>query len=193
MKKFNSVYGTKDVSHIGDCFYQEEIEQGIKFHVRRSDFLRSEPTKGLSYGRLYDVPDEVVLRKREMARNEEIEAKRDKTFEEFMAMFEDHIEGKVDPAPRTANRPPTPEAGDRERGRRSEHGRSAREKSEHSGREDGRQSAAPSGRNITSLHSDGGRSGASSRMMTGKSESKNDIPKSCKLAYPRSLVIDNFA
>ena len=30
-------------------------------------------------------------------------------------------------------------------------------------------------------------------MMTGKSESKSDLPKSCKLAYPRSLVIENFA
>lgn len=193
MKKFNQVFDTKDVSHIGDCFYQEEIEQGVKFHVRRSNFLRTKPTKGLSYGRLYDVPDEVVLRRREMARNEEIEAKRDKTFDEFMAMFEDHIEGKVDAAPRTVNRPSTPEPGDRQPGKRSDHAKSRMEdKSQHS-RDDERKSAAPSGRNIASLHSDGGRSGNSSRMMTGKSESKSDLPKSCKLAYPRSLVIEKFA
>ena len=42
-----------------------------------------------------------------MAKNEEIEATRDKTFDEFMEMFEDHIEGKVDANLRTQGRPDT--------------------------------------------------------------------------------------
>ena len=53
------------------------------------------------------MPDEIMLRQRQMAKNEEIEATRDKTFDEFMEMFEDHIEGKVDANLRTQGRPDT--------------------------------------------------------------------------------------
>ena len=76
--------------------------------MRRGDFLRTEPLDELTYGRLYDVPDEVAIRQKEVQKNEEAEADRDKTFEEFMAMFQDHIENKVDPVTRVGGRPETP-------------------------------------------------------------------------------------
>jgi len=44
---------------IDDAFFREEIEKGVPFQVRRSNFLRSTPQQKLSYGRIYDVPDEV--------------------------------------------------------------------------------------------------------------------------------------
>ena len=40
-----------------------------------------------------------------MEKHEEEEAKRDQTWEEFLAMYQQHIEKKVDPSTRTANRP----------------------------------------------------------------------------------------
>lgn len=47
---------------IDDAFYQHEIERGVKFQVRRTNFYRMEPSAKLSYGRIYDVPDENLIR-----------------------------------------------------------------------------------------------------------------------------------
>lgn len=69
--------------------------------------MRPKAVHGINYGRLYDVPDEILIRAKQMAKNEEIEASRDKTFDEFMEMFEDHIEGLVDPNQRVGGRPDT--------------------------------------------------------------------------------------
>jgi len=101
----------KEVSlHIDDAFYLKEVEGGLPFQVRRTDLLREKAKKGLSFGRCYDIPDEMELRANHLAAIEEVENTRDRTFEEFLEMFKDHIEGKKDPNDRVANRPDTAEA-----------------------------------------------------------------------------------
>jgi len=101
----------KEVSlHVDDAFYISEIEGGLPFQVRRTDLLRGKPKKGLSFGRYYDIPDELELRSEHVAAIEEQEAQRDRTFEEFLEMFKEHIEGKKDPNDRVGNRPDTAEA-----------------------------------------------------------------------------------
>lgn len=47
---------------IDDAFYQEQIEEGIPFQVRRMDLLRDKPKKGLNFARYHDIPDEIQLR-----------------------------------------------------------------------------------------------------------------------------------
>ena len=107
MSKLDEVLDCKSMKIIDDIYFKPEVEGGVKFHVRRGDFLRTKAISGINYGRLYDVPDEIMLRQRQMAKNEEIEATRDKTFDEFMEMFGEHIEGKVDPNTRVGGRPDT--------------------------------------------------------------------------------------
>jgi hypothetical protein len=67
--------------------------------------MRTKPQHGLDYGRIYDIPDEDLIREREIEKVQEEEAKRDMTWEEFLQQYETHIQGKVDPTTRTANRP----------------------------------------------------------------------------------------
>ena len=95
---------------IDDAFYQEQIEGGIPFQVRRMDLLRDMPKKGLNFARYHDIPDEIELREAQLAVVEEKELKRDRTYDEFLDMFKDHIEGKVDANERVGNRPSTAEA-----------------------------------------------------------------------------------
>lgn len=66
--------------------------------------------KKLDFARYHDIPDEVLIRANSIAIVEEKEAARDRTFDEFLEMFKDHIEGKVDSNERTGNRPSTAEA-----------------------------------------------------------------------------------
>lgn len=47
---------------IDNAFFREEIERGVAFQVRRTDFMRTKPQSKLSYGRIYDVPDENQIR-----------------------------------------------------------------------------------------------------------------------------------
>lgn len=160
---------TREICTIRDVFFKEEIEGATPFQVRRGDFLRPEPIHDLPYGRLYDVADEVAIRDCELKKTQEAEAARDKTFEEFMAMFQDHIEGKVDANTRVGNRPATPEPNPDARGSTIQQkdgaadGKSAKgsieEKSQH-------------GSKYESIRSEGGRSAASSRLITSKSDNK---------------------
>lgn len=105
---------------IDDCYYEEHIEKGVPFQVRRSNFLRDMPVSkkpekheeekeeyNLNLNKTLNVPDEVLKREVAMEQAALAEAQRDKTFEEFEAMYSDHIAGKVDPAQRVAGRPVT--------------------------------------------------------------------------------------
>ena len=63
--------------------------------------------KPLHANRTLDVADEILARNLEMEKNFAHENTRDRTFQEFVAQYEDHINGEVDPALRTAGRPTT--------------------------------------------------------------------------------------
>lgn len=107
LKKLDSMPSTGAVDIIGDVFFKEEIESGVKFYVRRGNFFRDEPSNDLTYGRFYDIPDEEALNKRKVEKEKVEEEARDKTFDEFMAMFENHLNGTAKPEDRTKNRPNT--------------------------------------------------------------------------------------
>lgn len=61
----------------------------------------------LTSNRMIDVPDEVIAKEKESHARAVEESKRDRTFEEFQKQYLPHLEGKVDAAARTANRPET--------------------------------------------------------------------------------------
>ena len=96
---------------IEDAFYQEVHEQGIPFQVRRTNLLRDmtleKDGEPLHANRTLDVADEILARNLEMEKNFAHENTRDRTCQEFIAQYEDHINGEVDPALRTAGRPTT--------------------------------------------------------------------------------------
>lgn len=155
--------------------------------------MRPEPIQDLPYGRLYDVPDESAIRLKQVQKNEEAEAKRDKTYDEFMAMFQDHIENKVDPSTRVGGRPETP-TGEHVEPKKSTMQANAMidGRSQHSGLDKSHHHSR-----YESIKSEGGRSATSSRMVTAKSdkqaqEMKYDLPKSCKLPISRKLIVETL-
>ena len=77
------------VEHIDDCFFQEVEEGGSLYLVRRTNLQRDG-------GRTLNIPDEIEIANQEQLRAQEEEAKRDITFEEYKAKFEDHIEGRAE-------------------------------------------------------------------------------------------------
>lgn len=78
----------KTVQLIDDAFFSEEVDQGAKFFVRRTNLLREG-------NRYRNVEDEVQKAQKLQAELEAIEAKRDQTFEEFKSKYDDHIEGRA--------------------------------------------------------------------------------------------------
>ena len=88
-KNLEKIKKTKIISLIDDAFYREETERGNTFYVRRTDLQRGD-------GRTRDVPDEIELKIQAEIEQAEIAAKKDMTFEEFKAKFEDHIEGRAE-------------------------------------------------------------------------------------------------
>ena len=111
-KALNKISKKKVTELIDDAFYSVELQGGIPFQVKRTDTYRSMTKLKLNYGRTYDIIDEELVRNREMQKEAEEEAKRDQTWEDFLKMYQDHIEGKIDPDTRTANRPETAMAPD---------------------------------------------------------------------------------
>ena len=110
---------------IDDAFYEEIHEDGIPFRVRKTNLLRdvkvekkladSKAEKGehLQINKTLDIPDDVLQRNIILEKNAVAEAKRDRTFEEFSQMYEDHILGKIDPQERVGDRPVTAAIEDR--------------------------------------------------------------------------------
>ena len=68
-KQLGKISKKKVAQLIDDAFYREESEGGIPFQVRRANFLRTEPQQKLSYGRIYDVVDEALVREQEMQKH----------------------------------------------------------------------------------------------------------------------------
>mmetsp|Transcript_15670 Transcript_15670/g.24025 ORF Transcript_15670/g.24025 Transcript_15670/m.24025 type:complete len:141 (-) Transcript_15670:1199-1621(-) len=107
----------KKVSQLlDDCFYEEIFEKGIPFKLRRSNFLRDlsvdkenddGEVKKIHINKTMNVIDELLQRQEELAEVAEVEASRDKTYDEFLETYIEHINGKIDPSTRTANRPET--------------------------------------------------------------------------------------
>jgi len=81
-----------------------EIEAGVPFYVRRTNVLRDAANPKFTAKRTINVPDLIGEKAKADTVFQEKEAKRDQTWEEFLASFTDHIEGKIDPITRTAGR-----------------------------------------------------------------------------------------
>ena len=127
MKKVGETLGEKIENHlekkkkqdvcrlVGDSFFDETLEAGIPFQVRRTNVLRdipafkkvkdSDEVLGLHMNKTMSVPDERLIKHLELKAEAEADAARDRTFEEFKDMYLDHIEGNVDPNLRLMNRP----------------------------------------------------------------------------------------
>lgn len=89
---------------IDDAFYHTEVDRSIPFYVRRTNMLRDTANKKFTARRTCNVPDLEFEKRQKEEAFIKAEEKRDKTWEEFLAIYQDHIEKKVDPAIRTANR-----------------------------------------------------------------------------------------
>jgi hypothetical protein len=94
------------VSLMSDAFFTEEMAAGCTFYVRRTDVMRE--------ARTMHILDEIEEKLKSDKAFEEVEAKRDMTYAEFMTQYLDHIEGKVDPDLRQ-DRPTTAEEGSPEK------------------------------------------------------------------------------
>ena len=60
-KQLGKISKKKVAQLIDDAFFRQEIENGIPFQVRRSNFFRTNPQPKLSYGRIYDVVDDALV------------------------------------------------------------------------------------------------------------------------------------
>lgn len=60
-KQLGKISKKKVAQLIDDAFFRQEIENGIPFQVRRSNFLRTNPQSKLPYGRIYDVVDDALV------------------------------------------------------------------------------------------------------------------------------------
>jgi hypothetical protein len=78
---------TDIISLIDDAFFKEEIDRGMIFQVRRSNFLKGKRT--------LNIIDEIEEKEKLQKAFEEAEAKRDMTYEEYLAKYINMIEGRV--------------------------------------------------------------------------------------------------
>lgn len=93
-KKLAKISKKKIAELIDDCFYQPEQEAGFNFFVRRGDFFRQKSrVLKLKYGRSLNIVDEILEKNLEIEKEEAEEAKLDQTWEQFLAMYEKHLEG----------------------------------------------------------------------------------------------------
>lgn len=151
--------------------------------MRKTNVLRDTPAvnevkETMNNNRTKNVADEVLARNLEMEAAQEEEAKRDRTFEEFMEEYEKHIKGEVDPTTRTANRPVT--AAD------DEGSKPAMRKTGMSGDE---KPVTPSEKMS--------RSSAHRSVVSAESTWKYEVPKDCVIEFQKAaritLLDDNYA
>lgn len=74
------------MSLLDDSFFHEELDSGMLFQVRRSNFL--------SGRRTLNIIDEFEEREKVQRAFEEAEAKRDMSYEEYLGKYQDMIDGK---------------------------------------------------------------------------------------------------
>jgi len=75
-----------------EAFFVKEEERGCIFWVRRQDFTQDKRT--------LNIIDEVEERLRLEKEYEEAEAAKDMTYDQFLARYLDHIEGRAEADPR---------------------------------------------------------------------------------------------
>ena len=96
---------------IEDTFYSQDVEEGIPFYSRRTNLLRDmkvmKDDTVINVNKTVNIPDEMLQRQVELKATAIEEAKRDRTYEEFEAMYGDHLAGLVDPQTRVGGRPET--------------------------------------------------------------------------------------
>ena len=79
MEHLESIKQHELISLIDDCFFKEELDRGMIFQVRRSNFLIGK--------RSLNIIDEIEEREKIQKAFEEAEAKRDMTYEEYLEKF----------------------------------------------------------------------------------------------------------
>jgi hypothetical protein len=179
-KQLEKVKGKDAVCHLGDKFFAKESEGGHIFYVRRSDIH--------SYaGRCKDVEDEEAVERAIQQEAEQAELRRDATFDEFKAKYEDHIEGKApnDRLDRVSN------FGDDNKSTRSKSAKGgARGKSAASGRGEEADDQSKSG--LTSSKS--AKSGLAHQEEINKQfdEEKMALPESCFVLFPKGTKIEKL-
>lgn len=57
----------------------------------------SKGEEALNVNKTVNIPDEMMQREKELRETAQEESKRDRTFEEFEAMYGDHLNGLIDP------------------------------------------------------------------------------------------------
>ncbi|CDW89049.1 UNKNOWN [Stylonychia lemnae] len=90
---------TSGLVDLMEAFFKQETDRGTHFQVRRLDLMQDK--------RQHDVIDEIERAIRSQKEKEQKEASRDMDYEEFLAKYIDHIEGRVDADQRFGNRPVT--------------------------------------------------------------------------------------
>ena len=77
------------VSHMNDTFYEEVVDEGTVYYLRRTDLQRED-------GRHKNVVDKIELAEKEKNDFDAKEAARDQAYEEFKEKYVEHIEGRAD-------------------------------------------------------------------------------------------------
>ena len=77
------------VEVMNDSFFQQIEDDGRQMYCRETNLHREGP-------RTLNIVDEVEVKEKEMQAEEEKKAQEDMTYEEYIALFADHIEGKAE-------------------------------------------------------------------------------------------------
>jgi len=125
------------------------------------------------------VIDERLDRHLELKAEAEEEGKRDRTYEEFKALYNDHIEGKVNAEDRTKNRPDTGDGDGVSRGPKTGMSHNALDDENNEGTK--KSISKGNYESIGSRNKLGSASGSSVAVESAKDRVKYDIPNSCKL------------
>lgn len=86
-KAIEKVKKKENVVHMNDTFYEEIVDEGVVFYLRKTNLQRE------TEGRLKNVIDKVELEEKKKTEADAKEAARDMEFDEFKEKYITHIEG----------------------------------------------------------------------------------------------------
>lgn len=161
------------ISLIDEAFFNEEIDKGMVFKVRRSNFLRGKRT--------LNIVDEIEEKMKIQKAFEEAEAKRDMTYEEYLEKYQQMMDGK----------------GGRDDHMPTKSGQASRPVTGHEEMKSDNGSKKVSAGNKSTYSNNGGRSGLNSMANTkegfgsaaGDDSWKTEIPESCLLTFMKGNKI----